>query len=248
MVEIIFGWVFVVGVGLVVVEIGAVVYDATAKVVSKTASKIGRKASDLAAGVRNRVAASRQQREKLCALNAKARAVQMGLLQLSLSPDFRRAAAVAAKSDMVPLAFRRRQFQRFRPRLVVHFAACLRLGSDPKALTKSLTELLGHLGIAAFESEYIRIEAERSWPSRRFPSASTNASRSFTTTTSSVSRPFGGSRPFPAISEISFLNPKIIVTGTPCSRLAITLKPPTINPEVNHDVSSDETVRNKCYH
>ncbi len=161
MVEIIFGWVFVVGVGLVVVEIGAVVYDATAKVVSKTASKIGRKASDLAAGVRNRVAASRQQREKLRALNAKARALQMGLLQLSLSPDFRRAAAVAAKSDMVPLAFRRRQFQRFRPRLVVHFAACLRLGSDPKALTKSLTELLGHLGIAAFESEYIRIEAER---------------------------------------------------------------------------------------
>jgi hypothetical protein len=94
-------------------------------------------------------------------LNQLARILQLGLLKLHLTPDFRRAASAAALALEVPIAFRKRQFHRFRERLIRHYAASLRAGTDPAILCESLVELLGHLGIPAFEAEYIRIAAER---------------------------------------------------------------------------------------
>jgi hypothetical protein len=90
-----------------------------------------------------------------------ARAFQVPLVQLDQAPDFRRAAALAEKAQEVPVVFRQRQFHRFRPRLIQHFATQLRAGTDSNVLTSSLAELLQHLGIAPCEADYIRIEAER---------------------------------------------------------------------------------------
>lgn len=101
-----------------------------------------------------------RRRQNLRRLNAKARILQLALLRLSQSPDFRRAASWATQAQDIPLAFRQRQFRRFRPRLVQHFADRIADGADPAVLLESLQELLRALGIAAFEADYIRSEAE----------------------------------------------------------------------------------------
>lgn len=105
-----------------------------------------------------------RQRESLRRLNQKARVLQVALFKLSQAPDFRRVASWAAQAQDVPLAFRQRQFRRFRPRLVQHFADRLAEGGDPAVLLESLQTLLHALGIAAFEAEYIRAEAEGHLP------------------------------------------------------------------------------------
>ena len=109
-------------------------------------------------------AAERRRRENLRRLNAKARALQLSLLKISQAPDFRRAASWATQAQDVPLAFRQRQFRRFRPRLVQHFSERLADGGDPAVLLESLQTLLHALGIAVFEAEYIRTEAEGHMP------------------------------------------------------------------------------------
>ncbi len=93
--------------------------------------------------------------------NLLARRLQIALFDLPNAPDFRRAASWAAHCRGVPLAFRQRQFRRFRAKLLEHFVRRLRSGSDAEALMHSLIELLGQLGIPAFEAEYLRAEAQR---------------------------------------------------------------------------------------
>ena len=102
-------------------------------------------------------------------LNALARNLQLALLQIDQAPDFRRAANFAAHAKHVPIAFRQRQFRRFRERLVGHLAARLQAGGDPELLVESLGELLTALGVSPFEAEYLRQEADRRRPARREP-------------------------------------------------------------------------------
>ncbi|MGD9648665.1 MAG: hypothetical protein AB7U73_23345 [Pirellulales bacterium] len=86
--------------------------------------------------------------------------MQTALLQLEQAPDFRRAASFAMLAKDVPIAFRQRQFQRFRARLLAHLIARLRAGGDAPALRQSLTELVTALGLARFEADYLWQEAE----------------------------------------------------------------------------------------
>lgn len=116
-----------------------------------------------------------RRRENLRLLNQKARVLQLALLNLSQAPDFRRAASWAAQAQDVPLAFRQRQFRRFRPRLVRHFSDRLAAGGDPEVLLESLQALLHALGIAAFEAEYIRVDADGQLPTNAQQPASFSA-------------------------------------------------------------------------
>jgi hypothetical protein len=116
-----------------------------------------------------------RRRANLRLLNQKARVLQLALLKLSQAPDFRRAASWAAQVQDVPVAFRQRQFRRFRPRLVQDFADRLAEGGDPAVLLESLQSLLHGLGIAAFEAEYIRAEAEGQMPANTQQPASFSA-------------------------------------------------------------------------
>jgi len=105
--------------------------------------------------------AARLRRVQQAALNQRARALQVALLRLEQAPDFRRAASFVAHAQQVPLAFRQRQFRRFRSRLVEHMAARLAAGEDRRLLVQSLTQLVTGLGIAAFEAAYLCHEADR---------------------------------------------------------------------------------------
>ncbi len=107
-------------------------------------------------------AARERERQRLTRLNELARVLQRALLNMDRDPDFRRAASFAVRAREVPAAFRRRQFRRFRPRIVLSFAERLRAGADAEVLTESLTELVKSLGVADYEAEYVRTEAERS--------------------------------------------------------------------------------------
>jgi hypothetical protein len=93
--------------------------------------------------------------------DAQSRAFQTALLQLAAAPDFRRAASLAAAAALVPGAFKRRQFARFRPRLVELYRRSAAAGGDAGALLRSLRDLVVALGVAAFEADYIRAEADR---------------------------------------------------------------------------------------
>lgn len=140
-----------------------------------------RAAEEAAAERRWQMESARRERDRMRRLNLVARQLQLALLQLNAAPDFRRAASVAANAQEVPVAFRQRQFRRFRIRLIGHFESRLRAGIDSAVLTDSLTELLRCLGVSAFEAEYIRIEAERLLPAQvpqpAFPSALLNLQR-----------------------------------------------------------------------
>lgn len=110
-------------------------------------------------------AAEQQRRENLRRLNVKARLLQLALFRLAQAPDFRRVASWAAQAEDIPLPFRQRQFRRFRPRMVQHFADRLAAGGDAAILLESLQSLLQALGIPPFEADYIRAEAEGHLPS-----------------------------------------------------------------------------------
>lgn len=102
-----------------------------------------------------------QQRRRAAAkLQQAARLMQLALLQLDQSPDFQRAATFAKQAKNVPAAFRIRQFRRFRQRMVDHLAARLRQGMSAEELLPGLTELVAALGVAEYEADYIRREAE----------------------------------------------------------------------------------------
>jgi hypothetical protein len=117
-----------------------------------------------------REAAAQRQRQRMAEEAARQRAaekvshsarlMQIALIQLPQSPDFRRAATFARHAKSVPVAFRRRQFQRFRPLLVEHLAARLRDGMTVEQLLPGLTDLVTALGIAGYEADYICLEAE----------------------------------------------------------------------------------------
>ena len=89
-----------------------------------------------------------------------ARLMQVALMQLRQSPDFRRAATFAKHAKNIPAAFRIRQFQRFRPLMVQHITARLQQGMSAEELLPGLTELVTALGVADYEADYIRREAE----------------------------------------------------------------------------------------
>lgn len=95
-----------------------------------------------------------QQRRQVAARN-----VQLAILQLRQSPDFRRAASFAAAARDVPVAFRQRQFRRLRPLLVNHLAEQLRQGASADSAAAGLAELVTGLGLAAYEADYIVAEA-----------------------------------------------------------------------------------------
>ena len=121
--------------------------------------------------VRQRLAAAAQ----IVNRNAQSRAFQTALLQLPGTPDFRRAATVAAAAKLVPVEFRRRQFARFRPNLVEHYRRCTAARTDAGVLLQSLSDLAIALGVASFEAEYIRDVADQAI--RRTTTPATPASR-----------------------------------------------------------------------
>ena len=90
-----------------------------------------------------------------------ARNMQVALLHLRQTPDFRRAAGHAshANEQQVPLWFRQRQFRRFRPQLIQHFAALVSQGATADQLMPGLQQLVTSLGFDAYEADYIRSEA-----------------------------------------------------------------------------------------
>lgn len=114
-----------------------------------------RRAHEAAAMQRLRLLDQERQRH-----NVLARRLQLALFQIGQSPDFRRAASCALQARTIPVAFRRRQFQRFRPLLVQHFATRLAAGADIEQLATTLKSLVQALGLAAFEADYIRVEVE----------------------------------------------------------------------------------------
>jgi hypothetical protein len=89
-----------------------------------------------------------------------ARNLQLVLLQLRQAPDFRRAANCAAQAREVPLWFRQRQYRRFRPLIVRHLAQLLARNVSLEAVMPALTQLVTGLGMAAFEADYVRIDAQ----------------------------------------------------------------------------------------
>lgn len=137
----------------------------------QTGARASRQRESAAATVRRRhhAAEENRRRRRLRRLNGLARNMQLALLQLDKAPDFRRAANFAAHAKQVPIAFRQRQFQRFRGQLVQHLITRLQAGSDPEVLLDSLGALLTALGVSEFEADYILEEAERRRPPRREP-------------------------------------------------------------------------------
>jgi hypothetical protein len=89
-----------------------------------------------------------------------ARDLQLALQQLPQAPDFRRAASCALRAREVPIWFRQRQYRRFRPLIVQHLSQVLSRGASREAVMPGLGELVTALGLAEFEADYLRIEAE----------------------------------------------------------------------------------------
>lgn len=94
------------------------------------------------------------------AMRQSARDLQLALMQLQQTPDFRRAASCALRAREVPVWFRQRQYRRFRPLIVRHLIHLLNRGHARNRPVPGLAQLIGALGIAEFEADYVRIEAE----------------------------------------------------------------------------------------
>ncbi len=93
------------------------------------------------------------------AIATRARELQIPLLHLREAPDFRRAASAALAARDVPVAFRRRQFQRFKVLITRRFIERAIAGADVDALHQSLQLLVTALGVGKFEADYIRDQA-----------------------------------------------------------------------------------------
>jgi hypothetical protein len=115
------------------------------------------------AAARAKAEADRQRAETYARdrrLRTRYREMQAALLQLESAPDFQRAAWFAAHAQGIPVEFRQRQFQRFRPKLLQYLVTRLR-GGNVEQLRLSLTELVTQLGVAPFEADYLWREADR---------------------------------------------------------------------------------------
>jgi hypothetical protein len=111
-------------------------------------------------------AARRQQKDR----DAQSHRMQTALIEIAATPDFRRAATLAAAAKLVPAEFRRRQFHRFRPSLVAHYRRCAtKPGCDAEILRESLRDLAVALGVAEFEADYIATAAQGSTRPRPAP-------------------------------------------------------------------------------
>lgn len=121
-----------------------------------------------------------RQRRQHIALNRRSRNMQEAIVNLDQAPDpdFRRAANAALAARQVPIAWRRQQYRRLRPLLVAHYLSSLNRGVDSETLLESLTELVEALGVAEFEADYVRQEAERKHQ-RRPSSGAENSSSEF---------------------------------------------------------------------
>jgi hypothetical protein len=109
------------------------------------------------------VAVVRQRRLQADAAKRQAaRNMQVAIQQLSQSPDFRRAASFAAAAAQagVPVAFRQRQFRRLRSLLVEHLARRFQADAALESAAAGLRELVGNLGMAGYEADYIATEAQ----------------------------------------------------------------------------------------
>lgn len=102
---------------------------------------------------------ARQRRHHLGAIDRRLRAA---LMAVSHAPDFRRAANWAAHAAALPAGHRQKLFRAFRPRLLQHYRSRLAAGGDASALHESLVDLIGHLGVPAFEADYLRQQADGS--------------------------------------------------------------------------------------
>jgi hypothetical protein len=106
--------------------------------------------------------AQRRQAQADAAKRQAARDMQLAIQQLSQSPDFRRAASFAARAVQVGVsaAFRQRQFRRLRSLLIEHLARRLQAGAALESAAAGLRELVGSLGVAGYEADYIATEAQ----------------------------------------------------------------------------------------
>ena len=102
---------------------------------------------------------SRQPAVSAAVRNA-SRAMQLALIQLPDALDFRRAASFAVQAHGVPAVFRQRQYRRFRPVMVSRFASLVQSGVNAEELMPGLTQLVSALGMAPFEADYIRADAQ----------------------------------------------------------------------------------------
>jgi hypothetical protein len=116
---------------------------------------------------RLRLVARAKRRRRALVIGKLARQFQIPLLQISQAQDFRRAAGFARLAKAVPAAFRRKQFQRFRPTLIEHLVSRLDSGGNREVLIQSLTDLIRALGVATHEADYILAEAEARLHGRR---------------------------------------------------------------------------------
>jgi hypothetical protein len=112
------------------------------------------------AAAERQAAADRRLRDQ----NQRARQLQIALLELQNARDFQRAASWAKQCLDIPLAFRQRQYRRFRPELLQHATRRLAGGQDRESLRQSLHQLVTALGVAGFEADYILAEAAESQP------------------------------------------------------------------------------------
>lgn len=119
---------------------------------------------------RQQAEAARRQRAAEARLAMLRRTLVAALTQISQAPDFRRDANLAAHAASLPLSVRQGLFRQFRRHFVAYCATRLSAGENSEVLVESLRTLLTHLGVAAFEADYIKAEAERR-TTRETPSA-----------------------------------------------------------------------------
>jgi hypothetical protein len=140
-------------------------YKLAKAIKDQTDAACAQRAAQFAGQSSHEQAAATARRRKAQADAAKrqaARNMQVVVQQLSQSPDFRRAASFAAAAAQagVPVAFRQRQFRRLRSLLVEHLARRLQADAALESAAVGLRELVGSLGMAAYEADYIATEAQ----------------------------------------------------------------------------------------
>ena len=112
----------------------------------------------------NHAAQQRQMQQQLAAanrrreVNERAKWLQVSLMQLEQVPDFQRALYWAEKCKDIPLAFRQRQYRRFRQNLSDQLARRLAAGENAERLMDGLRSLVEALGFAPFEADYLLAE------------------------------------------------------------------------------------------